>query len=128
MLIVGSVPVWEWDNSFGQGTGRIILSHVNCWGDEERLIDCSTTDADFDTINCDINVNAAIRCEGELIPPFTQQWYYFMPFCRFSSRSQHPWYIHASVLEEQSSGLYVQDLHITDCEHHQEPDNTRHFH
>ena len=60
MLQIGSKPTR--DAFFGQGTGDIILDNVQCTGNEQRLIEC-TSSAD---LNCDHSEDAGVQCEGTL--------------------------------------------------------------
>ena len=47
---------------FGAGRGQITLDDVDCYGDEDRLIDCPRGNGH----DCDHNEDAGVRCgEGE---------------------------------------------------------------
>ena len=56
----GSVPTRN--ASYGEGTGRIWLSNVECAGSERKLMDCTvTTD---DTELCTHASDAGVRCQA----------------------------------------------------------------
>ena len=57
---LGSIPLKEAE--FGQGSGKILLSNVNCNGTESSLLDCPVSGVSQK--NCNHSEDAAVRCEG----------------------------------------------------------------
>lgn len=55
---------------YGEGTGPIWLSGLDCTGDEDRLVDCPHDAVVSD--NCDHLDDAGVRCTDEILPKFTQ--------------------------------------------------------
>lgn len=55
---------------FGDGAGQILLSGLECTGNEERLVDCQR-DAEVRE-NCDHSADAGVQCTDEILPKFTQ--------------------------------------------------------
>ncbi len=60
----GALPVYYGD--FGQGTGVIYLSAVNCRGTEESLDDCSTSDP-IGHNYCVHSIDAGVICFGKYL-------------------------------------------------------------
>lgn len=52
-------------SKFGEGTGSIWPSSVQCTGDESRLIDCTPSPIDE---NCTHSHDAAVRCRRGTTP------------------------------------------------------------
>ena len=48
---------------FGEGTGSIYFSNLNCNGSEERIVDCSS----ISPHSCHHSEDAGVRCGGECI-------------------------------------------------------------
>ncbi len=48
---------------FGQGSGSILMAHVQCSGSETALKDCSS----FGTQHCNHNQDAGVVCSGKLL-------------------------------------------------------------
>ena len=55
---------------YGGGTGPIWLSHLDCTGDEDKLVDCPR-DAVVSS-SCDHSHDAGVHCTDEILPKFTQ--------------------------------------------------------
>ena len=51
----------------GQGSGGIVKKGWECTGDEERLEDCSTAEADPEIRVCDHRTEAGVYCSGTYI-------------------------------------------------------------
>ena len=49
---------------FGQGTGPIVLANVQCAGNENQLLACSSTPIFTFSSNCAHSEDAGVRCEG----------------------------------------------------------------
>ena len=51
--------------TYGEGTGAIFLSNVNCIGTETRLLSCSHSGIGMH--NCVHSEDACVKCEGIII-------------------------------------------------------------
>ena len=56
MFVLGSTALFA--AYFGQGTGSIVLNHVQCTGSETRLIDCPSEAV----TSCSHSEDAGVRC------------------------------------------------------------------
>ena len=61
--ITGSVT-YTTATQFGQGTGPILMSVVQCSGQESNLIDCSYSPFPYST--CSHYYDVGVKCEGKL--------------------------------------------------------------
>ena len=50
---------------FGQGTGDIVMAHVECLGRESTIFDCSYNE--IDVYKCDHSNDAGVICRGKKI-------------------------------------------------------------
>ena len=61
IVISGSVP-YTTASQFGQGTGPILMSNLQCSGDESHLINCSYSP--FLYTSCSHYYDVGVICEG----------------------------------------------------------------
>lgn len=59
MKNIGAFPTTR--ASFGQGTGEILLSNVQCIGSEERLVDCRRINLNENA--CSHSEDAGVTCQ-----------------------------------------------------------------
>ena len=53
--------------TFRQGTGKILLAHVECSGTEMSLGKCPISD----TSGCNHREDAGVRCSGKIVHPLS---------------------------------------------------------
>ena len=58
-------------NVFGMGEGRILLSDVNCLGNESMILSCPRSARSDITVNCNHMEDAGVYCFGEFQYSYT---------------------------------------------------------
>ena len=61
IIFIGSIA-YDTASEFGKGFGPILMSEVNCNGDESSLIDCSYSP--LVSSHCTHEYDVGVKCEG----------------------------------------------------------------
>ena len=69
VTVLGTIATSRYSNSFGPGIGPILLSNVQCAGNESGLIDCPFTLGR----TCTHFEDAGVRCQARLGEPSVLQ-------------------------------------------------------